>query len=272
LTTFGDLFSDRQLVALTTFSDLVSEAREQSCKDGMASGLSPDPTGLVDEGRGAAAYADAVATYLAFGVDRLSNRLSTGSPWNTIGEKIEQTFGRQAIPMVWNFAEANVFSDSTGGWTGSLEWIPRVLDVLPETARGYSVQGDAAQIGHPNKIMVATDPPYYDNIGYADLSDFFYIWLRRALQNYYPDLLRTLLVPKSEELISSPYRHEGNKNQASKFFEDGLRRAFRGISQVHDEQYPFTLFYAFKQTESHSGPQTSQSLQLGLFELSEIRD
>jgi putative DNA methylase len=237
LTTYRDLFTPRQLVALTTFSDLVGEARACVLADG-----------------GDKAYAAAVATYLAFGVSRLANRSSSICIWNTAGEKVEQTFGRQAIPMSWDFAEANPLSESTGSWQGSLEWIPKVLELGPAAGVASARQLDAASAvdGVPLPV-VATDPPYYDNIGYADLSDFFYVWLRRSLGGSYPDLFSTLLTPKSQELVASPYRFDGDRGRAEQFFEHGLGQAFEHIHATHRPDFPLTLFYAFKQAESMDG-------------------
>ena len=190
--TYGDLFTPRQLVALTTFADLVGEAIACVRRDAQDAGLPDDGVGLNDGGTGATAYAQAVGVYLAFGVSRLANRLATLCMWNRIGETIEQVFARQAIPMIWDFAEANALSDSTGGWTGSLEWIPIVLETFRITTHGCASQSDAAVQSVREGKIISTDPPYYDNIGYADLSDFFYVWLRRSLRPVFPDLFATL--------------------------------------------------------------------------------
>ena len=253
LDTFDKLFTNRQLVALTTFSDLVAEAREKVREDAVAAGLPDDGKPLREGGKGATAYADAVATYLAFAVDRIANRCSTICIWNTIGEKIEQTFGRQAIPMSWDFTEVNLFSNATGNWIGALKWICDTLErAIPLKAScGYAEQIDATKFDvNDTKLVIATDPPYYDNIGYADLSDFFYIWLRRSLKKVYPDLFKTILTPKSNELVAIPYRFDGDKEKAKSFFEEGLRQTFKNLRQIIHEEYPLTLYYAFKQAET----------------------
>jgi putative DNA methylase len=250
LTHFRDLFTPRQLVALVMFSDLVSEAREQVVADAVAAGLSSDGLGLADGGTGAAAYADGVATYLAFAVDRLANRGSTIGVWNTAGEKVEQTFARQALPMTWDFPEANPLGDATGSWSGSLEWIPRVLERLVAGPEGLVVQANATNIASSPGVIVCTDPPYYNNISYADLSDYFYIWLRRALGSVHTSLLSTILTPKSSELVASPYRFTGGKGEAERHFEAGLATAFREIRRIAMPDFPITVFYAFKQAES----------------------
>jgi len=229
----GDLFTNRQLTALTTFSDLVPEAQAQVEKDG-----------------GSHDYAQALGVYLAFAVDREANRLSSLCLWNRIGEKIEQTFGRQAIPMIWDFAEANVFSSSTGSWSGSLEWIPKCIELLPASAKGNVIQKDAQSDNGLRNILVSTDPPYYDNIAYADISDFFYVWLRHSLKRIYPELFSTLQAPKAEELVATPYRFNGDFQKAKEFFEDGMLAAFSRINKYVNESYPTTVYYAFKQSET----------------------
>jgi putative DNA methylase len=245
-----DLFTPRQLVALTTFSDLVKEAREQVRKDALKAGMPDDGKALSDGGRGADAYADALSIYLAFGVDRLANRSSTICIWNTGGEKIEQTFTRQALPMTWDFAEANVLGGATGSWEGSLAWIPKILQSLPGETQGFVKQLDAtATVDEINNTVILTDPPYYDNIGYADLSDFFYIWLRRSLKSILRLLFSTLLVPKSQEIVAVPYRFGGDANKAQLFFEKGLNKAFGNLKDASSENNPIALFYAFKQAE-----------------------
>ena len=250
MTKHADLFTNRQLTALTTFSDIVSEVKLKAYKDAISAGLPDDQLGINEGGKGAKAYSEAIATYLALAVDRLANRLSNLCVWNTAGEKIEQTFARQALPLIWNFAEANVFSDSTGSWSGSLEWIPKVLENLAFSAIGeVYLKSATEQIDRPTMPLISTDPPYYDNIGYADLSDYFYIWLRESLSSVYPDLFRTMLVPKAEEIIYSPYRFENDSEKAKEFFENNLAKAFINIKNMVNNEFPVTVYYAFKQSE-----------------------
>ena len=248
--TFGDYFTDRQLVALTTFSDLVSEAREKVLADALAAGMSGDSTRLADGGTGAHGYADAVATYLAIGVNKLADRGSSLCGWDSGYVKIRNTFGRQALPMVWDYAEGNPFSGSTGNWISSIEWIRKVVDAPRElSSQAAVIQQDAA--GNTpllDQAMVATDPPYYDNIGYADLSDFFYVWQRRTLRNIWPDLYRRVLVPKDEELVATPNRH-GSKDAAEQFFMEGMGKALRNMHVSGTSDFPVTIYYAFKQAE-----------------------
>jgi putative DNA methylase len=258
LKTYGDLFTPRQLVALTTFSDLVGEAIKKTEKDAQAAGMAVEGKGLNDGGTGAGAYAEAVGVYLAFGTSRLANRLATICIWNRVGEKIEQVFARQAIPMTWDFGEANAFSDSTGGWAGSLEWVPKAMEALPPQGTGKVAQVDASTQSTSAGKLVSTDPPYYDNIGYAELSDFFYVWLRRSLKSVFPDLFATLTVPKAEELIAAPYRH-GGKQKAESFFLDGMTQAMHRLAEQAHPAFPVTIYYAFKQAESDGGDGTTNT-------------
>ena len=261
LTTYGDLFTPRQLVALTTFSDLVTEARARVERDAIVAGLPDDSTPLRVGGSGATAYAEAVMVYLACGISRLVNRLATICVWNKTGEKVEQVFARQAIPMTWDFPEVNPFSASTGGWSGSLSWIPSTLDLLPSPTKflsGIARQANATdQLFSLNKL-ISTDPPYYDNIGYADLSDFFYVWLRKALRPILPDLFATLAVPKAEELVATPYRH-GSRDEAETFFLNGMTQAMRRLSEQSHPGFPVTIYYAFKQSEKKGDEGTSST-------------
>lgn len=253
ITKHRQLFTNRQLVALTTFADLASQVRDRVLPDAARAGFPDDGVPLSEGGSGAGAYADAVATYLAMAVSRLANRGSVQCLWNTGSELIEQTFARQAMSMNWNFAEANPFSDSTGSWSGSLEWVPAVIETLPASGTAIVSQRDAASIAPTERALIATDPPYYDNIGYAALSDFFYVWLRRALGARYALLMSTLLTPKDQELIAEPGRHPGGLREAQRWFESGLAQAFLRMRAAHRGEFPLTLYYGFKQSEDSDG-------------------
>jgi putative DNA methylase len=256
LTTFGDLFTARQLVALTTFADLVSEARVRIRSDASAAAAVPDSTSATAD-TAASDYADSVALFLGLGIGRSANYWSSLTAWGK--DFIVQTFGRQAIPMVWDYAEGNPFSDSTGNWTGALEWIQRVIETaLPATGVGVSLQVDAQTQSVSNDRVISTDPPYYDNIGYADLSDFFYVWLRRALATHVPDLFATLGVPKDEELVAIPYRH-GSKSAAEAFFLEGMTQAMRRLAEQAHPAFPSTIYYAFKQSETETDAGTAST-------------
>jgi len=250
LTEWDDLFTDRQLVALNTFSDLIDEVRPVIEADSKAAGLAGDGERLRDGGSGAVAYVDAVATYLAFAVDKCADYWSTISTWNAPGEKLRNTFARQAIPMTWDFAEGNPFSDSTGNWMAMVDWGWKVVANLPASTEGEVAQRDAsARIAEEAGAVVVTDPPYYDNISYADLSDFFYVWLRRNLRDVWPDEFSTVLTPKAEELIANRYR-AGSKEAAQQHFEAGMEAVLSAVAKAHPEHTPATFFYAFKQAES----------------------
>jgi putative DNA methylase len=248
LETFSDLFTPRQLVALTTFSDLVHEAREQAYQDARNAGLPDDNMPLRDGGRGARAYGEAVSVYLAFAVDRSSDYWSSICTWAAHGEYMGHVFTRQAIPMVWDYAEANPMADASGNWLGAVNWIARAIENLPANSNGRAIQQDAAHL-HLDAKTLSTDPPYYDNIGYADLSDFFYVWMRKTLRDVYPDIFGTMLVPKEPELIASPYRH-GGKDEANQHFESGMLETFTNIRQFAMPEYPLTVYYAFKQQDA----------------------
>ncbi|MFL5625119.1 MAG: DUF1156 domain-containing protein, partial [Ktedonobacteraceae bacterium] len=251
MTKHNELFSPRQLVALTTFSDLVQEAREQVLSDASIAGFPLDNVSLDDGGTGAYAYADAVATYLAIAVDRLADRNSTICSWDVTRDSTRNTFARQALPMIWDFAEANPLSESTGNFQGTVDWVAEVIDISSCNAPGEVQQRDATTtingVVHP---IISTDPPYYDNIGYADLADFFYVWLRRSLNSVYPELFKTMLVPKAQELVATPYRFGGSRSKAREFFEMGLGKAFERMREVQHPEYPLSVYYAFKQAES----------------------
>ena len=247
--TWSDLFTSRQLVALTTFCDLIEEVRQRVIDDAQAAGF--------DAAR-SEEYADAVATYLAFALDRTADSTCNLATWHNTRDIVTHAFGRQALPMVWDFAEANPFSSSSGNWRSQVEWIARVVKrLLVDMNEGVAYQADASHQIHTKQVIISTDPPYYDNIGYADLSDFFYVWLRRSLGHIYPDLFSTLMVPKAEELVATPYRFDGDKEKARVFFEDGLFRAFARMREVAHPNYPLTIYYAYKQRESTQDGKTS---------------
>jgi len=235
MTHHADLFTNRQLAVLCTFSELISMAREKV---------------LTDSG-GDVGYADAIATYLAFGVDKLSLTNTTLATWQSNPDRLTQAFSRQAIPMTWDFAEANPFSAAGGGFILTGLAIGEVLDRIYSEVNSTVGQADATTMEFRSGV-ICTDPPYYDNIGYADLSDYMYIWLRRSLKAVYPDLLTTLLTPKAGELIAAPARFDGNKQLAEEHFERGFSNVFSSIASQESSDTPITIFYAFKQSETES--------------------
>jgi putative DNA methylase len=249
---FGDLFTPRQLVALTTFSDLVQEARERVQRDALAAGLPDDKKPLRDGGTGATAYAEAVGVYLAFAISKLADRGSTICTWFTERDSTRNTFARQSIPMTWDYAELNTLLGGTGSFVGAVTWTAESIEGV---AAGYGAsfgatqQVDATSQSITADKVISTDPPYYDNIGYADLSDFFYVWLRRSLRPTFPDLFATLAVPKTGELVATPYRH-GSKEKAEAFFLDGMTQAMHRLAGQAHPAFPVTIYYAFKQSET----------------------
>ena len=247
--TFGDYFTPRQLVALTTFSDLVQEAREQVRRDALAAGVSDDDKALRDGGTGATAYVEAVVVYLGIALSRLTDICNALCRWEITKTQVRNLFGRQAIPMIWDFAENNVFGDVAGDYMVSLRNMTKALDRMPTRGHGTGSQDDAQTQAASVDRIISTDPPYYDNIGYADLSDFFYVWLRRSLRSILPDLFATLAVPKAEELVATPYRH-GSKEKAEAFFLDGMTLAVQRLAEQAHPGFPVTIYYAFKQSET----------------------
>lgn len=258
LTTYGDLFTPRQLVGLTTFSDLLSKARDQIRQVAQAAGLADDSKGLEAGGNGANAYAEAVSVYLAFVVDKCSDYWSSICSWHSSGEKMRNTFGRQAIPMAWDYAEANPFCESSGNWMAMVDWTWKALSTTPAKINGIAAQADAQTQSISFNKVISTDPPYYDNIGYADLSDFFYVWLRKSLRESLPALFTTMVVPKAEELVATPYRH-GGKEKAEDFFLSGMTKAMGSLARQSHLCYPVTIYYAFKQADTETAAGTSST-------------
>ena len=262
LATFSDLFTPRQIMALTTFSNLVTEARARVERDAIVAGLPDDSTPLRDGGTAAKAYAEAVGVYLAFAIDRLADYNSSIATWKPSGEQVMQTHKRQAIPMTWDFPESNVLGQSAICWKNSVKYTADNLEASGSISGGFgfATQSDAGSqtLSLSLSKVVSTDPPYYDNIGYADLSDFFYVWLRRSLRPVFPDLFATLAVPKAEELVATPYRH-GNKKKAEAFFLAGMTEAMRRLAEQTHPGFPVTIYYAFKQSEKKGDEGTSST-------------
>ena len=246
---WADLFTDLQLVALSTFSDLLGDVREVVEGSARAAGLADDGVPLRNGGSGVAAYADAVTTYLALALDRCAGMWASLTRWNSTGEKLQHIFGRQAISMVWDYAEANPFSSLSGNWLGQLGWVQKAVAATPSRGTGEILQRDAStRLGEVPLPVICTDPPYYDNVPYADLSDFFYVWLRRNLAQVWPEETATVLTPKTEELVANPYR-AGSKKAAEKHFENGMAAVHDRVASYQHWSFPATIFYAFKQQE-----------------------
>lgn len=258
LSTWGDLFTSRQILTLTTFSDLVQEAVRRVKRDALAKNQADDRVPLADGGTTATAYAESVGVYLACAVSKITNIGSSLASWMSDRGAFRETFARQAIPMVWDFAEANTFADGGGSFEIAIEKGAMAIDTFPARALSTVVQADAASQTMSDGKVVSIDPPYYDNIGYADLSDFFYVWLRRSLRPIFPELFSTLVVSKVGELVATPFRH-GGKDKAQAFFLDGMTQAMHRLAEQAHPAFPVTIYYAFKQSESNDEIGTSST-------------
>ncbi len=239
---FCDVFTDRQIRSLSVLSDLVTAARARVLSDAQS----------VLDSASASAYSDAVTTFLAFILDRCVDFNNSLCRWSSSNQKVMSTFGRQAIPMIWDFAEANILAESVGSWSACSDYVAKCIEValVGRNAPGRVDHADAGEpIAGSSQLLVSTDPPYYNNVDYSDLSDFFYVWLRRALAPIYPGLFNTVLTPKVKELVASPYRFDGDKSAARDHFESGFRTVFSGLRGHLDERFPMTVYYAFKQSD-----------------------
>lgn len=246
LTRFDQLFTHRQLTAMVTLSDLVKEIVTDVRRDALAAKFSAE---------GADSYAHTVITFLALAIDRCSDFNNGLCRWSSTNQKVMNLFGRQAIPMLWDFAEANILCECVGAWKTCSEYVADCVEVLTtgSVQFGHARQIDAATGANGIKnLLVSTDPPYYDTISYAGLSDFFYVWLRRTVGSLYPDLFSTVLVPKMPELTASPERFGGDKDKAKEHFETGFRNAFTALRDKMDPRFPLTVYYAFKQDDEES--------------------
>lgn len=258
LDNFGNLFTSRQLVALTTFSDLVTEARKKILPDAISSGLVDDGVSLSAGGTCAQGYADAVEVYLAIALSRLTDICNALCRWEVTKTQVRNLFGRQAIPMLWDFAENNVFANAAGDYGVSLGNMVKALENLPARGYGLARQQDAQTQEISAAKVVSTDPPYYDNVPYADLSDFFYVWLRKTVRSIEPELFATMAVPKSEELVADSFRHQG-KVAAEKFFLEGMTQAMKRLATQAHPSSPVTIYYAVKQSETDKDAGTNST-------------
>ena len=250
---WSELFTPRQLTAMVTFSDLLGESWDRVKQDAIVAGMADDDVRLRDGGCGATAYADAVATYLALAVDRLADYCNCLCTWHVAREQMRNLFVRQAIPMTWDIAEVNPFSSSSGNWLGAVEWVRKVIRKLPAKGDSLVLQRDARGWDFDQQgVIVCTDPPYYDNIDYSDISDFFYVWLRRNMAEIWPDECATLVTPKTDELIADPYRH-GGRDKARDHFEQGMREFLGKLAKEHRRDFPISIFYAYKASEGRGG-------------------
>lgn len=247
--TFASLFTDRQLLMLTSLVERLAEIEVQIVNAAIKRGWSQDATPLAKGGAGAKAYAEAIRVYLAFVIDKLTDYHCSICSWHVSRETITHLFARQAIPMTWDYVEGNPFSSSTGSFDNMLSWVIKNIEAFPEGPAGVAMQADAQRDNGLRNIMVSTDPPYYDNVNYGDLADFFYIWMRASLQEIYPEVFRTMLAPKDDELIVAPYRFDGDKQASKEFFESGMHEACHRIYNYARPDIPVTFYYAYKQED-----------------------
>lgn len=255
---FGDLFTKRQLIALTTFSELIRDVKQRIRKDACTAKFESDEIGLEQGGSGALAYAEAIGLYLAFAVDRVADYGSSFATWRPKDNAMRSTLASQAIPMAWDFAEGSPLASSSSGFLESVSVVARAVEFLSPNAFGHASQAAAQSQAHCVRHVISTDPPYYDNISYGDLSDFFYVWLRHILRDTFPSLLATMAVPKAEELIAAPHRHGGDE-KAEVFFLDGMTQAMRSLAAQSHPAAPLTIYYAYKQSETETEAGTSST-------------
>jgi putative DNA methylase len=257
---FDQLFTERQLTALSSLADVLGETREVIAADVASANGVRRGVNSIGDGDANAEYARALLTYLAMCVSRQANRSATLNIWDQKGENVQQVFGMQAYRMTWDFVEGNPFSDSTGNFVGQCDYLARVLEnACPSRPDGNVCQADAQSQDFSRGNFISTDPPYYDNVPYADLSDFFYVWLRRSLKEIYPGLFGTMAVPKSEELVAFAYRHDGHKDLAEEFFLEGMTRAMQQLITHSHPAAPATIYYAFRQSDTVSDEGTAST-------------
>lgn len=231
-----------------TFADLLEEVKEK---------IKFDCNALRSNQSVMQGYADSIVVYLAFAIDKAADYWSTMCTWHNTRETIGHTFGRQAIPMSWDYVEANPFSSSSGNWLSWIMWVEKSVANLPAYLPGKAVQHDAAEdFRESNGVIIQSDPPYYDNVPYSNISDYFYVWMRRSLKSVYPDLFATIAVPKMEELVANKFRH-GSKEKADDFFLSGMTTAMEKMVKNSHPSFPTAIYYAFKQSETKEGNTTS---------------
>ncbi|HQE22178.1 MAG TPA: DUF1156 domain-containing protein [Thermosynergistes sp.] len=235
LNTWGDLFNSRQKLALITFMEKVRQAHEKMLAEGYGEEC-----------------AKAVTSYLAFAIDRQLDYNSTLCVWAVAGEFIAHTFGRQALPMIWDYFELSPWSKATGDWNSAMDWILKVVEHFSHILQSAVViQASATSLPYSDNYFdaVITDPPYYDNVPYSYLSDFFYVWLKRTVGDLYPELFATPLTPKSEEIVAYSHK-EGGFEGGKKFFEDMIAKAFREIYRVLKPEGIAVIVFAHKSTDA----------------------
>ena len=252
LDTFESLFTHRQVTFLVKLGEITKDISDIVEDDAVKRGFDDDHISLSEGGSGARAYSEAIRVFLSFVADKVADYNSSVCSWNAIGQKMRNTFGLTGMSMAWDFAEANPFSGASGSLNNMIEWVSRSVATLPLGRNGTAQQFDAQADCGLRDVMVSTDPPYYNNVPYADFSDFFYAWLRRNVGDIYPNLFSTMLTPKAEELVADPYR-SGGKDKAATYFENGMLSACKMIYKCSRSDIPVTIYYAFKESNSKSG-------------------
>lgn len=251
LSTYTSIFVPRQLAGLCSITEKLGAIEDEVLSASKNTGMNDAD---------AREYSLAIRTFLSLAIDRCTDFNNSICRWSPSNQKVMNLFGRQAIPMVWDFAEANLLGNSVGAWITCCEYVAKCIETIPgsSTSTGVARQIDAAAGSNGiSNLMVSTDPPYYDNIGYAALSDFFYVWLRKSIGKQYPELFDTMMVPKLAELTASPERFDGNKQEAKEHFESGFRKAFTSLQNNLDHRFPLTVYYAFKQEDEDGGSASS---------------
>lgn len=256
LETFESLFTDRQLFFIDEMCHILQEVALNAEKDAVKAGFANDHIGLEQGGRGALAYSQAIKVYLSYMIDKIADYHTSICSWNAVGQKMRNTFGLTGMSMSWDYAEANPFSGASGSFDNMLDWVVRSVKKLPIVNHSVANQKNAQVDSGLRNVVISTDPPYYSNVPYADFADFFYVWLRRNLNDVYPGLFRTMLTPKSEELVADPYRL-GGKDAAATYFEDGMLQACKQIYLSATEDVPVTIYYAFKESDVNSDQASS---------------
>ncbi|MDR1013036.1 MAG: DUF1156 domain-containing protein [Lactobacillales bacterium] len=249
---FSDHFTNRQLTLLSAFSTLISDIGKQIQYDAEIKWNNYDDTDITEGGTGSKAYSQAIQIYLSLILDKTADYNSSFSTWNAPRQGMRNIFGRQSLPMVWDFAEVNPFSNQTGSIKNMIQWVVKTLETLdrsPISVKPTINLRDAKQDSGLRNMLISTDPPYYDNIIYSDISDFFYVWLRLTLHDIIPNLFQTVLTPKRDEIVANKFRHDNNPVKAKLFFEKSLYEAFVNLYNCSSDEYPVTIYYAFKQRE-----------------------
>lgn len=254
----ASLFSNRQLVFLNTMCEGIANIKEEIRLDALKSGLADSPVGLEEGGDGAKAYSELITVYLAFLLDKLEDYNSSICSWNSSGEKLRNTFGMTGMSMTWDYAEVNPFSNSSGSYNNMLNWVVKAVKQLPHVKAGKVRQFPAQRDDGLREVLISTDPPYYNNVPYADFADFFYVWQRKCIKEIIPELYSTILTPKDDELTADPY-FRGGKEEASEYFEEGMLDACKSIYKRSSDNYPVTIYYAYKQVDNSSSDESSST-------------